>query len=61
MMLMPRKKSETEEERQTTSIKISPSIWREFKKYAIDEKRNISALLEDMIKEKLEQGSKKHA
>jgi hypothetical protein len=61
MMLMPRKKSETEEERQTTSIKISPSVWREFKKYAIDEKRNISALLEDMIKEKLEQGSKKHA
>ncbi len=60
-MLMPRKKSETEEERQTTSIKISPSVWREFKKYAIDEKRNISALLEDMIKEKLEQGSKKHA
>ncbi|MGD0549753.1 MAG: ribbon-helix-helix protein, CopG family [Candidatus Bathyarchaeia archaeon] len=58
---MPRKKSETEEERQTTSIKISPSVWREFKKYAIDEKRNISALLEDMIKEKLEQGSKKHA
>ena len=51
--IMPQKKSGLEGERITTSIKINPNVWKEFKKYAIDENKEISTILEDMIKEKL--------
>ena len=39
------------EERRTTSIKVTPSVWRQFKKYAIDENADISTLIEEMIRE----------
>jgi hypothetical protein len=59
---MPQKKSDTSiEERITTSIKIAPNVWKEFKKYAIDKDAEISILLEGMIKKELENASKKHA
>jgi len=56
---MPQKGSSTQEERITTSIKITPSVWKQFKKHAIDKDTEISVLLEDMIKRELEQASKK--
>lgn len=48
------------EERITTSIKVAPSVWKEFKKYAIDKDREISSLLEEMMKERVESAIKKH-
>ncbi len=61
MIPMPQKKSDAfaNEERITTSIKIAPSVWKELKKHAIDKDREISSLLEEWIREKLEV-SKKH-
>jgi hypothetical protein len=59
---MPQKKSDAivTEERITTSIKVAPSIWKEFKKYAIDKDREISSLLEEMMKVRVEGAAKKH-
>lgn len=40
-------------ERITTSIKIDPEMWKEFKKYCIDKNTNISNFLEKLIKKEL--------
>jgi hypothetical protein len=40
-------------ERKTTSIKVDPDLWKEFKKYAIDQDKDLSNLLEEMIKREL--------
>jgi hypothetical protein len=40
-------------ERKTTSIKVDPKLWKELKKQAIDEDRDLSDLVEEMIKEKI--------
>ena len=37
------------EERKTTSIKIKPSIWVDFKIYCIRERIEISEMLEELI------------
>jgi hypothetical protein len=58
---MPQKKTEISEEiRQTTSIKMTPSVWKEFKKLAIDRDKDVSELLEEMIKKELDIERKKH-
>jgi post-segregation antitoxin (ccd killing protein) len=58
---MPKTKAEAVEEvRQTTSIKMTPSVWKEFKKLAIDRDKDVSELLEEMIKKELETERKKH-
>ncbi len=58
---MPKTKTEAAEEvRQTTSIKMTPSVWKEFKKLAIDRDKDVSELLEEMIKKELETERKKH-
>jgi hypothetical protein len=61
---MPQKKSDTipVEERITTSIKVPPSVWKEFKKLAIDKDKEVSVLLEETMREKLrDEATKKHA
>lgn len=40
-------------ERKTTSIKVDPELWKEFKKHAIDCDKDLSDVLEQMIKEKV--------
>jgi hypothetical protein len=40
-------------ERKTTSIKVDPHLWKEFKKKAIDEDKDLSDILEEMIREKV--------
>jgi hypothetical protein len=40
-------------ERKTTSIKVDPQLWKEFKKHAIDEDKDISEVLEEMIRKKV--------
>ena len=40
-------------ERKTTSIKVEPQLWKDFKKYAIDQDKDLSDVLEQMIKEKV--------
>jgi len=40
-------------DRKTTSIKVNPGLWKEFKKLAIDKDKDISDMLEQMIKEKV--------
>lgn len=40
-------------ERQTTSIKVNPELWKETKKYCIDKDINISDLIEDLLKKKI--------
>jgi post-segregation antitoxin (ccd killing protein) len=42
-------------ERQTTSIKIDPELWKETKKLAIDKGINISELLENLLRKELKQ------
>jgi len=41
------------EERKTTSIKIKPSVWEEFKIYCIKQRIEMSEKLEEVIKEVL--------
>ena len=41
------------EERKTTSIKIKPSVWENFKIYCIRNKIEMSEKLEEVIKEVL--------
>jgi len=38
-----------EEKRETTSVKIKPTIWKEAKKQAIDEERTVSELIEEAL------------
>lgn len=40
-------------ERKTTSIKVDPQLWKEFKKHAIDQDKDISEILEQMIRERV--------
>jgi macrodomain Ter protein organizer (MatP/YcbG family) len=40
-------------ERKTTSIKVEPQLWKEFKKYAIDKDKDLSDMLEEMIEREL--------
>jgi hypothetical protein len=40
-------------ERKTTSIKVDPQLWKEFKKRAIDEDKDLSDVLEEMIRERI--------
>jgi len=40
-------------ERKTTSIKVEPQLWKDFKKYAIDRDRDLSEILEELIRKEL--------
>jgi len=40
-------------ERKTTSIKVDPTLWKEFKKHAIDRDKDLSEILEEMIRKEL--------
>jgi macrodomain Ter protein organizer (MatP/YcbG family) len=40
-------------ERKTTSIKVDPQLWKDFKKLAIDQDKDLSDVLEQMIREKV--------
>jgi hypothetical protein len=42
-------------ERKTTSIKVNPQLWKEFKKQAIDYDKDLSDLLEDLIRKHLKE------
>lgn len=62
---MPQKKGEEQvEERETRSFKVLPSLWKDFKHYAVDRDMDMSVLLEELIREKLkrerELETKKH-
>ena len=53
-MQMPQKKTEEQaEERETRSFKVLPSLWKNFKHYAVDKDMDMSILLEELIREKL--------
>ena len=41
-------------EKKTTSIKVNPELWKDFKKYAIDKERDLSDILEDLIKREVQ-------
>jgi hypothetical protein len=41
-------------ERKTTSIKVQPDLWKELKKRAIDEDKDLSDMLEEMIRDRLD-------
>jgi len=52
--------SETkEEQREKTSIKIKPKIWREAKKEAIDQGKTVSELMEEAIDAYIKEHRKK--
>jgi len=40
-------------QRRTTSIKVNPQLWKEFKKHAIDRDKDLSDLMEEMIMREL--------
>ena len=40
-------------EKKTTSIKVDPQLWKEFKKHAIDQDKDLSDVLEEIIKREL--------
>ena len=40
-------------ERKTTSVKVDPQLWKEFKKLAIDKDKDLSDMLEEMIEREL--------
>ncbi|MEM1946388.1 MAG: ribbon-helix-helix protein, CopG family [Candidatus Caldarchaeum sp.] len=44
-------------QRQPTSIKIDPEVWKEAKKHAIDKGETVSELIERLLREEL--GKKK--
>lgn len=48
-----------EEKRETTSIKIKPTVWKEAKKTAIDEGKTVSELMEEAINAYLKEYKKK--
>jgi predicted transcriptional regulator len=43
----------------TTSIKIDPAVWKEARKFAIDKDRDVSDIVEDALKEKIEREKQK--
>jgi len=49
----------TEENRETTSIKINPNLWKEAKKYCIDNNITISQLIEKLIEKEITKRDKK--
>ena len=46
------------ENRETTSIKIDPELWKEAKKYCIDKNITISDLLESLLEKEIKKGVK---
>jgi hypothetical protein len=51
--------SETkEEQREATSIKIKPKIWKEAKKEAIDENKTVSELVEEALEKWIKEHKK---
>ncbi len=50
---------EKTEQREATSIKIKPKIWREAKKQAIDEGKTVSELMEEAIETYIKEHRKK--
>ena len=40
-------------ERKTTSVKVDPQLWKQLKKQAIDEDKDLSDIVEEMIKERI--------
>ena len=51
--------TETEEVRESTSIKIKPSVWKEAKKGAIDHDKTVSELVEEAIEQWMKVNKKK--
>jgi predicted DNA-binding protein len=47
-----------EQQRETTSIKIKPKVWRETKKQAIDEGRTVSELVEEALEKWIKEHKK---
>ena len=47
------------ENRETTSIKINPELWKETKKYCIDKNITISQLIEQLLKKEIMKVEKK--
>lgn len=45
-------------ERETTSLKINPYMWKQVKKYCIDEDMQISEYIEKLIKSNLKKKGK---
>jgi len=52
-LILCNSKLETMAQRSTTSIKVDPELWREFRKYAIDKGKTVSELIEEFIKGEL--------
>jgi hypothetical protein len=51
--------SETkEEQREATSIKIKPRVWKEAKKEAIDENKTVSELVEEALEKWIQEHRK---
>jgi hypothetical protein len=48
-----------EEKKETISIKMKPSLWKEAKKQAIDEGKTASELMEEAIKAYIKEFKKK--
>jgi hypothetical protein len=46
-------------QREATSIKVKPDVWKEFKVAAIREDKTVSQLLEDMIEAWLKEHKRK--
>jgi len=40
-------------ERKTTSIKIDPQLWKDAKKYAIDNNISLAGLIENLLRQEL--------
>jgi predicted transcriptional regulator len=63
---LPKKKIELQgEQRETRSFKVLPSLWKELKHFAVDKETDMSLVLEEAIREKLnrekEVETRKHA
>jgi len=41
--------------KRTVSIRVDPELWKEFKKYAIDRGMTVSTLIENFIRNTLEE------
>ena len=54
---MSKKASQTT--RKTTSIKINPDLWRQYKSIAVLKGKDISELLEELIQKEIENDKKK--
>lgn len=49
----------SDKNRKTTSIKIKPELWRQFKSIAVLRGKDISDILEDLVQKEIEKESKK--